>query len=70
MELQLGLPDDWPVGQHRHAPPEPTGEWVLSSPLPDLPQPRQLFSRFMRRPKSRFVQAPDSPAGLGQLSGL
>ena len=23
MELQLRLPGDWPVGQHRHAPPEP-----------------------------------------------
>ena len=26
MELQLRLPGDWPVGQHRHAPPEPAGE--------------------------------------------
>ena len=26
MELQLRLPGDWPVGQHRHAPPEPAGD--------------------------------------------
>ena len=26
MELQLRLPGDWPVGQHRHAPPVPAGE--------------------------------------------
>jgi len=26
MELQLTLPGDWPVGQHRHAPPEPVGQ--------------------------------------------
>jgi hypothetical protein len=26
MELQLRLPGDWPVGQHRHAPPEPASD--------------------------------------------
>jgi hypothetical protein len=26
MELQLGLPGDWPVDQHRHAPRVPAGE--------------------------------------------
>ena len=26
MELQLRLPGDWPVGQHRHPPPEPAGD--------------------------------------------
>jgi len=26
MELQLSLPGDWPVGQHRHAPPAPAGD--------------------------------------------
>ena len=30
MELQLRLPGDWPVGQHRHAPPEPAGEDLKS----------------------------------------
>jgi hypothetical protein len=26
MELQLRLPGDWPVGQHRHAPSEPADD--------------------------------------------
>ena len=26
MELQLRLPGEWPVGQHRPAPPEPASE--------------------------------------------
>jgi len=66
MELQLRLPGDWPVGQHRHAPPAPAGD-DLESVLVWL-QEVEVNAWVQTTPPAHIAVGIHDPAGGPDIS--